>query len=147
MTRSQVSGGLPPLGWQGAGASNTLTRRSEAALAREARAAKRHQAKAREREAAEAAIANANATRNPKGAVANPNDNSKADEPNPHNQNPPHEVWMGVQVCGVWNGDAARSLAKNLFMSNFSGCLEVTKDDILDAFESSEKRSENDMAI
>ena len=43
---------------------------------------------------------------------------------------------MGVQACGVPNEPVAKNLARNLFMSNFSRCLEVTKEDIKDAFKS-----------
>ena len=54
---------------------------------------------------------------------------------------------MGVQVCGFCEKDAAKSLAKNPFMSNFSGCLKVTKEDIKDAFKSSEKRIKSNITV
>ena len=54
---------------------------------------------------------------------------------------------MGVQVCGAHDEDAARSLARNPFVSNFSGCLKVAKEDVKDTFESSEKRSENNITV
>ena len=119
----------------------------------------------REREAVEAQEANGankaalgvppNANRNPgvppeananhdPGVAANEVDPKELD---PHDQDPPCKVWMGFQACGVHDKDAAKSLAKNSFMSKFSGCLKVTKEDIKDAFESLEKRSENDITI
>ena len=158
ITRSQNPGGLPQLGW-GANASNA--RGVAAALARD----KRAKAGAQEANAATLAVLTdadnpdvppeANANRNSEVAVANkddPNDVANGDDPNeadpnPHDRNPPHEVWMGIQVCGAHDEDAARSLAKNPFMSNFSGCLKVTEEDIKDAFKSLEKRTENNIAV
>ena len=54
---------------------------------------------------------------------------------------------MGVQVCGAHDEDAARSLARNPFVSNFSGCLKVAKEDVKDTFESSEKRIEDNITV
>ena len=146
-TRSQVLGGLPPIKW---GTSNAQR------LARDRMAELRAQ-EANEANAATLAIlaganrnlntpsANRNpevppeadANRNPEVAVAK-EDWNEAD-PNPCNRNTPHEVWMGVQVCGVHKEDVAKSLAKNPFVSNFSRCLKVTKEDVEDTFESSER--------
>ena len=70
---------------------------------------------------------------------------SDASLPDPCDQNPPHEVWMGVQACGVLNKSKAWNIARNLFMNNFSRCPKVTKDDIKDTFLSLEKRLKNDI--
>ena len=121
-TRSRVPGGLPPLDWQGANPSNTQG--SEAASAREARAAKRRPAN----EAALGVPPNANANRNsdvPLEDDANQDPAVAVNEEDPKeldpcDRDPPCEVWMGIQACGVRNEDVANSLAKNLFMSNFS---------------------------
>ena len=126
--RSQVPGGLPPLGHSGTGTSNT--RRSEAALAREARAAERRQAKARAAKARAAAERRRQVEEEEEADEDaseafqdfNPNvGDVGSEEPDPCDQNPPHKVWMGIQACGVCNEKVAKSLAENLFMSNFSG--------------------------
>ena len=72
---------------------------------------------------------------------------SDASLPDPCNQNLPHEVWMGVQACGVLSKSKALNIARNLFMNNFSRCLKVTKDDIEDTFKSPEKRLENNIMV
>ena len=141
--RSQVPGGLPRLEWQGTSASNTRRAAAAAAAARDTRAAERC-------EAIKAALVNPNDANNvpPDGdANCNPKAVANANKPNPHNQNPPCEVWMGIQVFGVRDEDAAKSLAKKPFMSNFSGSLKVTEEDVKDAFKSSEKRSENNITV
>ena len=109
-TRSQVPGGLPQLKWE-TNASNA--QRAAAAAAREARAARRNALEADG--ANEATLGDCN----PEAAVANEEDPNEAD-PNPCDRDPPHKVWMGIQACGVHDPDVAKSLAKNLFMSNFS---------------------------
>ena len=119
ITRSQVPG-LPQLRWQGTRASNA----QRAAAARDARAARGRGAdKAQLADAPEANEATLgvllDANCNPKVAVANEEDPNEAD-PNPCDRDPPHEVWMGIQACGVHDPDVAKNLAKNLFMSNFS---------------------------
>ena len=54
---------------------------------------------------------------------------------------------MDVQVCGVKDIAAAKSLARNSFPNNFSRHLKVTRKDITeDTFKTMEKRSENDIA-
>ena len=85
----------------------------------------------------------ANANHDP-GVAANEVDPKELD---PHDRDPPCKVWMGFQACGVHDKDAAKSLAKNSFMSKFSGCLKVTKEDVKDTFESSEKRSKNNITV
>ena len=66
---------------------------------------------------------------------------------NPHDCDPPHKVWMGIQVCGVADKPVVKNLARNLFMNDFARCLKVVKQDVKDTFKSSEKRSENDIAV
>ena len=110
-------------------------------MAREARAAK---ARAAERRRQEENEANEDALEvlqdDNRNDASNRNDNGAGSkEPDPHNQDPLHEVLMGIQFCGVCDEDAARSLAKNPFVSNFSRCLKVTKEDVEDTFESSER--------
>ena len=148
LTRSQNQGGLP-LPQPGWGTNPNDIQRAAAAEAR-ARNANAN------RNVDNVANANANANRNDEVALEVPpaaNRNPEVavgdeDEPNPYDgRNPPYEVWMGIQVCGVHDENAAKSLAKNLFMSNFTRCLNVTKEDIKDTFKTLEKRTVNNIAV
>ena len=69
------------------------------------------------------------------------------EDTDPHNSNPPHTVWMGLQACDVEDIAAAESLAGNLFLNSFSRCLEVTRKDVKDTFKTLEKRSENEITV
>ena len=46
---------------------------------------------------------------------------------NPCDDGPPCEVWMGIQACGIEDVKVAMSLARNLFMNDFSRCLKVSR--------------------
>ena len=60
--------------------------------------------------------------------------------PVPAIQGPPYEVWMGIHSCGVEDIAEAKIVSKNLFMDNFSRCLQTTKPDIKDALKTLDKR-------
>ena len=156
LTRSQVTGQLPQPQW----GDDPSNRRRAAAAATEAAVAnpnadRNSEAVVNTNRNSKAAVTNANANRNSEAAVANANANrnleaaaANADvNPNPHKRNPPHEVWMGIQACGVPNESKAWNIARNLFMNNFARCPKITKDDIVGAFKSPEKRLENDITV